>query len=195
MSIHSERCQECKARVYELLTELYGACEVGLAFPWPSSPEAYGGNAAGDILQVVFKGLGRLRGYHDFIKAPQMPPCDFYCPRRSFIVEFDESQHFTRARRVTLEYYRPEVPVGFPVPQWIALCESIAAVDDDPPDRDERRAWYDTLRDLLPCIHGFKPTVRVYSEAFRWCTLQANSKNDLATFRSLLTGLPEPAAP
>jgi len=192
--IHSARCQECKARVRKLLTKLYDICEVNHSFPWFSTPEAYRGSAVGEILQVVFKSLGHYRGYQEFIKALQMPPCDFYLPRMSLLVEFDESQHFTRARRITLEQYRPEVPVGFSVPQWISLCNTIVAVDDDPPDRDERRAWYDTLRDLLPCIHGFKPTVRVYSEAFRWCTLEVNSKDAVAQFRSLIKGLPEPPA-
>ena len=194
MPVHSKRCRECKIRVRALLTELYGPCEVDHAFPWPSRPEAYGGSSAGQILQAAFKNLSRLRGYHDFIKAPQMPPCDFYLPKVPLIVEFDESQHFSQARRVTLVHYCSQVPVGFSVTQWISLCDSIAAVDDDPPDRDERRAWYDTLRDILPSVHGFKPTVRIYSEAFRWCTLQADSTNDQATFRALLKGLPEPTA-
>ncbi len=191
LSVHTKRCQECRLRVRQLLTELYGVCWVNYSFPWSSNPEAYGGTTVGKILEAIQKELQQLRGFHDFIKAQQMPPCDFYLPEASLIVEFDESQHFTRPRQVTLKHYRPEVPVGFSTAQWIDLCTSIDAVDTDPPDRDERRAWYDTLRDIVPSLYGFKPTVRIYSDAFRWCSLDADSKDDLATFRSLLKYLPE----
>jgi hypothetical protein len=60
-------------------------------------------------------------------------------------------------------------------------------IDDIPFDGDERRAWYDTLRDLVPLVHGFKPTVRIYAEEFPWCSLDANSKSDNEIFQTLLS--------
>ncbi len=115
-----------------------------------------------------------------------MPPCDFYVSNPAFVVEFDESQHFTQARHTTLSLYRPEFTVGFPVEKWMELCRLIDAKDDDPPDRDERRAWYDTLRDLVPPLQGLKPTVRVYAGEFRWCSLNSESKPDQEAFSSIL---------
>jgi hypothetical protein len=58
------------------------------------------------------------------------------------------------------------------------LCSAIDARDDEPIDRDERRAWYDTLRDLVPTLHGFRPTVRLYADELRWCALDGSSSGD-----------------
>ena len=191
MTSHPETCRVCKIRVRQLLSELYGTCHVNHAFPWPSQTYAYTGTVVGEILEAMEDALKRYRGHEDFIKAPQMPPCDYYVPGVSLIVEFDERQHFTGARRLTLEHYQSRVPVGFSTVQWVDLCARIAAEDPDPPDRDERRAWYDALRDLLPHLHRFNPTVRIHSASFCWCSLLPDSKDDVQTFRALLPGLPD----
>ena len=52
--------------------------------------------------------------------------------------------------------------------------------------RDERRAWYDTLRDLVPIVHGFLPTVRLHGGELEWCALDAGQPSDIARFRWLL---------
>ena len=44
--------------------------------------------------------------------------------------------------------------------------------------RDEQRAWYDTLRDLVPSIKGLRPTVRLYARDRAWCSLDPDSKED-----------------
>lgn len=186
VSDHPERCRDCKERVRQLLAIIYGECLVNHSFPWPAKPENYRGTIFGTTLERIHQALQGLRGYKDFIRAEQMPPCDYYIPDLGLIVEFDERQHFTRPRRVALSSYPPELKVGFSIAQWLELCRRIDAVDDDPPDRDERRAWYDSLRDLVPTLHGFQPTARLYSEAFRWCALSQDSEKDLGTFRSLL---------
>lgn len=64
----------------------------------------------------------------------------------------------------------------------------IDARDDQPIDRDERRAWYDTLRDLVPTLHGFYPTVRLYANEYPWCALDSSSAGDQQTFSRLLRG-------
>ena len=68
----------------------------------------------------------------------------------------------------------------------VAIFTDIGAMDDIPFDRDERRAWYDTLRDLLPSLHGFEPTARLYAGEYPWCSLDASSDSDRANFRGLL---------
>ena len=137
-------------------------------------------------MEQIRAALGDLRGHHDFIKSAQIPPCDYFVSDPPFIVEFDESQHFSRARLVTLALYPDNLQSGFSLSHWRELCREIDAKDDQPFDRDERRAWYDTLRDLVPSIHQFKPTVRLYAEDFAWCSLDANSPRDLGIFRDLL---------
>jgi hypothetical protein len=125
-----------------------------------------------------------------------MPPCDFYISDPPFILEFDESQHFSHARLITLSLYPETFKLGFPLARWRELCREINAADDQPFDRDERRAWYDTLRDLLPRLHGFEPTVRLYAGEYPWCSLDASSDSDQAIFRGLLsTRLTPTAAP
>ncbi len=187
-NIHSAHCRACKARVGELLTHLYGSCRLNYSFPWPTEPQAYRDTAIGPTLQRICLGLGDFRGHRDFIKAAELPPCDYYVADPPFILEFDESQHFSRARLITLSCYPSELPLGFSVSRWQQLCRDIGAIDDIPFDRDERRAWYDILRDLVPLVHGFKPTVRLYAEEFAWCGLDANSKSNNETFQTLLRG-------
>ena len=131
--------------------------------------------------------LSSLRGHRDFIKSAQVPPCDYFISDPPFIVEFDESQHFSRARLITLANF----PLGFSLSRWQDLCRNIDAKDDQPFDRDERRAWYDTLRDRVPCVHDFRPRVPIYAGDYQWCALDAASEGDRDAFVGLMTyGLP-----
>jgi hypothetical protein len=183
---HSAHCRACKERVRELLTAIYGECRVNHSFPWPTQPELYANTPIGNPLAQIRTALGDLRGHRDFIRSAQVPPCDYLVSDPPFILEFDESQHFTRPRRVTLALYPDNFNSGFSLSNWQELCRQIDAQDDQPFDRDERRAWYDTLRDLVPMVHGFKPTVRLYAGEFAWCSLDARSPRDMETFRTLI---------
>jgi len=185
-NLHSAHCRACKERVRELLAATYGDCLVGHQFPWSAQPKDYVGTPIGDLLKRICAGLGDCRGHRDFIKSPQMPPCDFYVIDPPFILEFDESQHFSRPRLVTLSFYPDDIRMGFSVTRWQELCREIAAEDDMPIDRDERRAWYDTLRDLVPILHGLAPTVRLYAGEFAWCSLNPSSDRSRETFSTLL---------
>lgn len=183
---HSAHCRACKERVRELLTAIYGDCRVNHSFSWPSQPQDYANTAIGTQLEQIRTALGDFRGHRDFIKSAQVPPCDYFISDPPFIVEFDESQHFSQSRLRTLANYPANFPLGFSLARWQELCREIDAEDDQPFDRDERRAWYDTLRDLLPLVHGFKPTVRLYAEEFAWCSLDAGSPAGLSSFRARL---------
>ena len=174
-NLHSAHCRACKQRVHEMLSRLYGDCRVHWAFSWPSGPETYSNELIGSALKQIYEALTEYRGHREFIKSAVVPPCDYYIADPPFILEFDESQHFSRARLIALNHYPANLPLGFSLPRWQELCREIDAQDDDPVDRDERRAWYDTLRDLAPLAHGFKPTVRIYAEDFVWCSLAPNT--------------------
>lgn len=186
ISEHPTHCRACKERVREIVTRLYGDCRVNHAFSWPAEPQSYRDTAIGAALERICDALGEFRGHRNFIKSAQVPPCDYYVTDPPFILEFDESQHFSRARLVALDNYPEKIPVGFPISCWRDLCRKIDAKDDEPFDRDERRAWYDTLRDLVPRVHGFGPTVRLYAEEFPWCSLDAASARGVEGFRTLL---------
>ena len=184
---HSAHCRPCKERVRELLTAVYGNCRINHSFSWSARPEDYANTPMGNLLRQIRTALGDLRGHRDFIKSAQVPPCDYFIPDPPFIVEFDESQHFSRPRLTTLSLYPDDLDVGFSLSRWRELCREIDAKDDQPLDRDERRAWYDTMRDLLPTLYGFKPTVRLYAGEFEWCSLEAASVRDQARVAALLT--------
>jgi hypothetical protein len=183
---HSAHCRACKEHVRELLTAIYGDCHVNHSFSWPARPEEYANTHIGNLLARIRTALGDLRGHRDFIKSAQVPPCDYFVSDPPFIVEFDESQHFSRPRLVTLSCYTDELSAGFSVTRWLDLCRQIDAKDDEPLDRDERRAWYDTLRDLVPYVHGFRPTVRLYAGEFQWCALDAAFDRDRQAFMGLI---------
>ena len=187
-NVHSAHCRPCKERVRELLTALYGECRIDVLFPWSARPEDYEKSAIGYSLARIRAALGDLRGHSGFIKSAQVPPCDYYVSNPPFILEFDESQHFTRPRLTSLSLYPDDLKLGFPRPLWMKLCRQIDARDDMPIDRDERRAWYDTLRDLVPTVNGFKPTVRLYAEELEWCSLDSGSARDLELFQLSLQG-------
>jgi hypothetical protein len=172
-NLHSAHCRACKERIGEILTAIYGACRVNHQFPWPARPEEYTASAVGNSLELIRGALGAWRGHRDFIKSAQVPPCDFCISDPPFILEFDESQHFSPARLITLELYRETMPLGFSLSRWRSLCREIDAQDNEPIDRDERRAWYDVLRDFVPIVFGFKPTVRLYAGDHQWCALEA----------------------
>ena len=187
---HSERCPECKIRVRELLERLYGTCLPNHRFRWQTSLEAYRGTQIEPTLRKVVAALKAHRGFGvgDFVKADFLAACDFWVPDPGVIVEFDESQHFTAPRKLALSAYPAEHPSAFPVERWIALCEHHGARDNDPPYRDEQRAWYDTLRDLVPSLEGLQPTVRLYARDRAWCSLDPEDRDHLRTFSSLLRG-------
>jgi hypothetical protein len=181
-NLHSGHCRLCKQRVGEMLKALYGDCQQNYSFGWSASPRDYAKTPIGATLERIQSSLENFRGHGDFIKSPLVPPCDYYVSAPPFILEFDENQHFSRPRLIALSLYPADVKFGFSVDDWRELCRSLDAQDDEPFDRDERRAWYDTLRDLVPTVFGFAPTARLYGGAYRWCSLDAASDRDKERF-------------
>ena len=194
---HSERCPECKRRVREMLERIYGTCQCNHAFGWPTGADVYDGTSIGHALREVAAALESYRGFGiaDFVKKPTLAPCDFWVPDPGFVVEFDESQHFTGPRKLALDVYANEQPLGFPAHRWMALCARHDKKDNDPPYRDEQRAWYDVLRDLVPSTRGLRPTVRLYARDLEWCSLDPNDRNDRERFSRLIRHAKARASP
>lgn len=181
---HSERCPVCKERVKQLLRRLYGSVEEGKSFTVPTRPSVLMTRLGDPLLGQIYDGLTALRGHETFVRRDYLPPCDYFVPEPAFVLEFDERQHFTVARRDSLERYGTAVPLGFDVQRWIRLCRRIDAHDNDPPYRDEQRAWYDTLRDFLPLLLDEQlPTVRLFAGDRPWCHLDPDNADDTAIFR------------
>ena len=185
---HSERCAECKIRVGQLLDRIYGTCLRNHRFRWPTGLADYAQTSIGSALGKVARVLEEHRGFvtDGFVRSDMLAPCDYWVPDPGFIVEFDESQHFTSPRRLALSVYADIDRLGFSAKRWVELCEHHSARDNDPPFRDEQRAWYDTLRDLVPSIKGFEPTVRLYARDCAWCSLDPDSAEDRERFSDLM---------
>ena len=69
------------------------------------------------------------------------------------IIEYDERQHFTEQRAKSLAYYPSNRNLGFDKDKWREACENIKATDKDPLYRDEQRAFYDSVRDILALVY------------------------------------------
>jgi len=185
-SRHDERCPECKKTIEVMLKKIYGSVESNYKFGVGTKPEDYATFLSYRTLDEIFSVLQNHRGYKSFTRTLTLPHCDFFIIDPGFIVEFDESQHFTAPRKLSLTHYPDGLKLGFPKQRWIHLCDEIDAKDNDPPFRDEQRAWYDTLRDFLPEIKGLSPTVRLYSKEMRWCKLDPQKSIDVEKFQKFI---------
>ena len=181
-----ERCPDCKETVKNLLEKTYGEVIINHKFSIGNHPEDYIDRPYYNSLKEIYVALQRNRGFGNFVRAKTLPNCDFFIPNPGFIVEFDESQHFTIPRKIALEHYPKDLNLGFDTNRWIELCEKLHKKDNKPPYRDEQRSWYDTLRDFLPLINNLKPTVRIFARDYKWCSLDYCNNSDINKFKKLL---------
>ena len=100
---HDQRCKECKVRIEELLIQIYGEVKPNHNSKIPAKPEDYTGSIYSKDLDEIHKALQEHRGHKNFVRIKNyIAPVDFYVPEPGFIIEFDESQHFTAPRKKTL---------------------------------------------------------------------------------------------
>ena len=81
--------------------------------------------------------------------------CDIVLDDQKLIIEYDENQHFSEARKITLESYPENILLNYSKQEWIDACKKIRAKDNNPIDRDEKRAFYDTVRDIEAFNHCY----------------------------------------
>ena len=80
---------------------------------------------------------------------------DFVCESMKLIIEYDEWQHFSEARKISLLKYPKNIELYFDKDLWIKACDDNQAKDSEA-NRDERRAFYDSIRDIVFCRGGYK---------------------------------------
>ena len=137
--------------------------------PWLTVPQA---PAMVGTLKAIYEALRRHRGYTSFATAGWQLACDIIIPSQRLVVEYDERQHFSAPRAVALRLYPKTLPVGFDIAAWIGHCVAIGAIDNDPPYRDEQRAFYDSVRDIAAVANGYR-VVRLKHGAFDWRSAEA----------------------
>jgi hypothetical protein len=113
-------------------------------------------------LNKIYTALENHRGRKIKIGLKKIAKCDIYIKDQHRVVELDEVRHFTELRAVALKNYPKELTVAFDKEEYIDYCTQLKMKDNDPPYRDEQRAWYDTLRDFLPLTDKqHKPVIRI----------------------------------
>jgi hypothetical protein len=182
---HNERCPACKDTVEKMLKVIYGNVYRNYRINLGTLPGDYAGQPVHASLSSIFSALENYRGFTNFVRARYVD-VDFFVPNPGIVIEFDESQHFTEPRKITMGNYPAAKETGYLKDQWISRCSEMKKSDNDPPYRDEQRAWYDTLRDFLPEIKGFKPTVRLYAGEMEWCRLDPKNPADVKKFESII---------
>ena len=149
--IHSKKVIEQKNALQLILNRMFDGdivCEK--TFPWLKTPEKTEGT-----YKRLFDALSSYRGDTLFAKKNVTLRCDFVCESQKLIIEYDERQHFSEARKISLESYT-DIPVLYDRSLWIKACKDIKAKDNAPKNRDEIRAYYDSIRDISCYEHGYK---------------------------------------
>jgi hypothetical protein len=186
---HNERCKDCKKRIFELLTKIYGEVKEGYNLNLPAHLEEYEKYKYYKDLQKIYLALQNYRNHKKFIsyRVKKLPAVDYFVVNQNFIVEVDESQHFTKPRKITLQNYPQNLNLGFDKQKWIKLCEQLDRHDNDPnPWRDETRSWYETLRDFTPSILNMNPTIRLYIKDHIWCSFNPENSVDIEKFKKII---------
>lgn len=183
---HNERCRDCKESIHSLLAVIFDEVRVNCDIDLPSKIGDYSNTDIYADIAPVYQALQEHRGHFEFVKAKKLPRVDFFIPDDKIIIEFDESQHFTKPRDISLSYYQEKQQHGFSVNRWRKLCQDFNKRDNDPPYRDEQRAWYDTLRDFAPLLWKTGKTVRLYSRDLVWCSLNPKAEPDVQTFMKFI---------
>jgi hypothetical protein len=196
---------ELQNRFVDLLSPLIpdvAAVEIEVAPDWLTRPSASELGAAAPTVRAAYQ---RLTGLSLPDLAPQrehrrVDAVIRYKDGSSRIFEFDERQHFTGARALTLDHY-DSVRVAFDVGAWRRRSESLASREPGggfarpcPPlfpgegGRHRQRAFRDLLADILPVEHGWLPTARIHDVQARSILGAADPASEALEFWCKITG-------
>ena len=161
----------------QLILNRYFDCDIVCekTFPWLKTPDEIN-----DEYRPIYDGLKQLQGDTSFAKRNVVLRCDFVCESRKVIIEYDERQHFSQARYVSLSAYPKDIMLGYEKELWMRACKDIQAKDNFPENRDAIRAFYDSVRDIECAKHGYR-LVRIMHGQFDW-----NSENAECQIKKLL---------
>jgi very-short-patch-repair endonuclease len=169
-----------KIALRTLLQKRFGQVECEKTFDWLKTPRK--GCTLSECpadYKTIIKALCDYRNRSDFFGMRSCKlKCDFVIEKRKLIIEYDERQHFTAARKIALKKYPKDVRLHFSQSDWVKHCETINAHDNDPPYRDEQRALYDSLRDIEAFCNGWT-LIRIKDGDIDWTTANTGTFNKL----------------
>lgn len=167
-----------KEALWKLLQELFGYVVTEAQFGWLVVPDR---QSMDHSLAKIVDALASHRNYQDFYSPGKSLSVDYFIPSIRLIVEYDERQHFTIPRSIALRNYPEGLGLIFDTYRWIQECEAIRAINSTPYYRDEQRAFYDSVRDILAIGNGMT-IVRIKEGDFDWTDSEAK-----AQFNNLLS--------
>ena len=153
-----------KNALQRLLQDHYGKVETEKKFDWLRTPDQ--NNLPSEYAEIVEE-LSNYRQHEGFKKSNYLLSCDIVIEKQKLIIEYDENQHFSKARKITLQHYPDSIRLHYSKESWMEACDRINAKDNDPIDRDERRAYYDAVRDIEAYRNGYK-LIRIKHGDFNW---------------------------
>jgi len=170
-------CKDCKIKLLSALKEIDQDAQEQYSITLPANPKLYPSHVQKIHNHLIEQSKNDGRGPDKKALASKIMPFDYFLPKYESFLEFDEQQHFTLARYESLKLYPQNSSLGFNKEKWMDLCQRLKRKDNDPPYRNEQRAWLDTVRDLGPHCSGanfdkheyFKPTVRIYEGDMAYC--------------------------
>lgn len=146
------------------LEQRFGCIMTEAKFDWLVVPD---NNSMDDVFKKIYDKLKEMRNYSGFSNPGYKLACDFFIPSKNLIIEYDERQHFTEQRAESLAHYPPNQNLSFNKDKWREACKNIKATDNDPLYRDEQRAFYDSVRDILAARNGI-PLIRIKHGDYDW---------------------------
>jgi len=153
-----------KLFLMKLLEKRFGCVMTEARFDWLQVPDPVSKDG---VLDGIYENLASIRGCEKFSTSGYSLACDFFIPSKNLINEYDERQHFTEQRAESLAHYPPNLNLGFDKNKWCEACENIKATDNDPEYRDEQRAFYDSVRDILAARNGMT-LIRIKDGDYDW---------------------------
>ena len=148
----------------KLLEQRFGCVMTEAKFDWLVVPDYI---SMDGVFRDIYDNLKAMRNYSGFSNPGYKLACDFFIPTKNVIIEYDERQHFTEQRAKSLAYYPHDLNLGFDKDKWREACENIKATDNNPLYRDEQRAFYDSVRDILAAHNGM-PLIRIKYRDYDW---------------------------
>jgi very-short-patch-repair endonuclease len=148
----------------KLLKQRFGRVITEAKFDWLKVPDRVSEDS---VLDGLYENLALSRDHYNFSTPGYKLACDFFIPSENLIIEYDERQHFTEQRAKSLAHYPPDLNLSFDKDKWCEACKNTKATDNDPIYRDEQRAFYDSVRDILAARNGMT-LIRINDGDYDW---------------------------